>query len=69
MAKTKQELIALRTETYAESVPVECCATCKHMRGASYRVDHGGCFAIVIRDKVVWKDVAAFGKCALWEKK
>ena len=64
MAKSKQELMAIRDESYRVQ-RVEMCSTCQHWR--PLRSDHGLCLVVSTGDSPLMKLAHLTGKCDLWE--
>ena len=66
MAKSNDELLAIRDESY-RVVHVEVCKTCRHWRGSIWS-DIGAC-RVVISNVASTKDTSPMGTCDLWEGK
>lgn len=64
MAKSKQELMAIRDESYRVQ-HVEMCSTCQYWR--RFRSDHGLCLVVSAGDSPLMKVAHSTGKCDLWE--
>ena len=67
MAKSKQELMAIRDESY-RVVHVEVCRTCRHWQ--RLRATEGGLCIVVNADSPLLPRLSSpLGKCDLWEGK
>ena len=64
MAKTNDELLAIRNESY-RVIHAEVCRTCRHWH-ASIWSDIGAC-RVVIGKVASTKDTSPLGTCDLWE--
>ena len=66
MAKSNDELLAIRDESY-RVVHVEVCRTCRHWHSSRMWYTPGVCRIAESRDSRIDKETDELGTCDLWE--